>query len=144
MPRPEQEGALARRLRALEDEERALRHSMKDVNRRIRKIERGEPVDVPGPRAIPRRAAPDGATPAAPVEAVNQPMDEALPPTVPPPGGRRAPARGSERFANYYAGHFHRGEIRPLHRERKVQRNKAIFMLVFVALVGYLVYRMIF
>jgi len=44
-----------------------------------------------------------------------------------------------ERFAEYFANHFQ--TTRPLARERKVQRNKAIVMVVFVlavlALVAY-------
>lgn len=146
MPRSEQEGSLARRMRALEEEERALRQSMKDVNRRMRKLERGQPVDVPERREFAWQGAAAQHAPAstAPVEAVNQPMDEPLPAAIPPPGSRRLPSRGSDRFANYFAGHFQRGEVRPLNRERKIQRNKAIFMVLFVVLVGYLVYRMIF
>lgn len=146
MPRLEKEGALARRLRALEEEERLVRQSLKDISRRMRKLERGQPVELPEPRTAPWRGAPEPIVPESlqPVEPIQQPIHEPLPTSIPPPGGRRPAARESDRFANYFAGHFQRGAVRPLNRERRVQRNKAIFMLIFVALVGYLVYRMIF
>ena len=130
------EGALARRLRELEEEERRLNQSMKEVNRHMRKLERGaadvfEARTAPSPRPAPVQEpelSPVGEEPLAP-------RAGAAP--------RRAAPRGSEKFASYFAsGSF--VKPRPLGRERRVQRNKAIFMLVFVLIVGYLVYHLIF
>ena len=148
MARQESESPLARRLRELEEEEKALQHHLKEVTRKARRMESltGEPgLTRTEPRVastVPRPGAP---TPAAPVDVV-VPVEE-----VPPPPARPAPGmaprnpgpRETERFANYFAnGSF--GKARPLGRERRVMRNKAIFMLVLVLLASFLLYRLVF
>lgn len=48
-----------------------------------------------------------------------------------------------ERFANYFSsGSF--GKTRPLGYEKRLQRNKAIFMVIFVVIVAYVMYRVFF
>jgi hypothetical protein len=122
MPTSERESALARRLRELEEEERRLRQSMKQINRQLRRLERGAP-EVFDARAV-------------------APPPSAPPPQTAPPARRPDPTE-DKRFANYFAsGSF--VTTRPLGRERRVQRNKAIFLLIFALLMGYLVYHLIF
>ncbi len=128
MPTRERESALARRLRELEEEERRLRQNMKNVSRQLRRLERGasEPFDsrVPAETRAPAQ------------DPMPRPQEAA-------PSGRRAEPSEDKRFANYFAsGSF--VKTRPLGRERRVQRNKAIFLLIFVLLMGYLVYHLIF
>lgn len=133
MPASEREGVLARRLRQLEEEERALRQSMKEINRQLRRLERGSGDGLELRRAL--SAMPSPPTTAAAPEPDSDPLGTAAP--------RRPVARPNERFANYFAsGSF--VKTRPLGRERRVQRNKAIFMVLFVLLMGYLVFHLVF
>ncbi|HMP75550.1 MAG TPA: hypothetical protein PKE12_04560 [Kiritimatiellia bacterium] len=131
------EGSLARRLRELEEEERRLRQSMKEVNRHMRKIERGAADSFESRTAAALRAPP----PAAPETAPTQAEVETV--AGRPAAPRRVGPRESDKFASYFSsGSF--VKPRTLGRERRVQRNKAIFMLIFVGLVGYLVYHLVF
>ncbi len=54
----------------------------------------------------------------------------------------RAPVQGDQRFANYFMAGGLMGP-RPLRQEKSVQRNKAIFMIVVVLVVAFLVYMFI-
>ncbi len=148
MARSETESPLNRRLRELEEEERALQQHLKEVTRKARKMEslssepgfnRGEPrlaSTVPRPGAPPPTVpaeTDEGALPGPPV-AKSRPVPGMAP---------RNPHANPERFANYFAnGSF--GSARPLSRDRKVMRNKAIFMLILVALVAFVLYRVVF
>ena len=51
------------------------------------------------------------------------------------------PARDDERFASYLSGHMMSSG--PLRQEQSVQRNKAIFMIVFVLIVAFVVVRLV-
>jgi hypothetical protein len=162
------ETPLARRLRELAEEEKALQQQMKALARQARRLEdelpSGRSAPPPGPRvrgnvepveppadppprsevtapemdilmgeapAAPTRGASAAARPVSPGYAATMPA--ARKPTAPPP----------ERFANYFSsGSF--GKARPLGYEKKLQRNKAIFMVIFVVLVGYVLYRVFF
>ena len=145
MARSETESPLNRRLRELEEEERALQQHLKEVTRKARKMEslssepgfnRGEPrlaSTVPRPGAPPPPVVEEGAASEPPV-AKARPVPGMAP---------RNPSANPERFANYFAnGSF--GSARPLSRDRKVMRNKAIFMLILVALVAFVLYRVVF
>ncbi len=135
------EGLLARRIRELEEEERRLRQSMKDVNRHLRKLERGAPDSYDGRTA----AWPPGPSPVAPEVAIEEGATRptgAVRPSAEPAGARPEP-RADKKFASYFSsGSF--AETRPLGRERKQQRSRAILMVIFVLLVGFLVYHLIF
>ncbi len=135
MPTSERESALARRLRELEEEERRVRQTMKDVNRKLRRLERGAPVALE-PRP-PMEAQPlQTPSPRDP----EQPLRPATGAVTSTP--RLGPSE-DKRFANYFAsGSF--VKPRPLGRERRVQRNKAIFLLMFALLMAYLVYHLVF
>ena len=101
------------------------------------------------------------ATPVAVAEPVEQELNLGLPgqaPTAPGahnwapqqqprirtiPEARKAQVKDSGRFANYFAsGSF--GRNRPMAQEKKVQRNKAVFMLIFVLLFGSILVKLIF
>ena len=136
MAKAEQRGPFSRRLQELEEEERLLRQSMKDVSRHLRKLERGEA------EAVQARSSPGwGARPAQPV---------AEPPGDPPPAlqqavetPRQADPRGNERFASYFAsGSF--VKTKPLARARRNQRNRAIFIMIVVILAAYIVFHVVF
>lgn len=130
----DRESSLARRLRELEEEERRIRQTMKEVNRKLRRLERGAPVALE-PRAQTERTPIHEEPPRQAPESVR--------PAPAAPVSKRLDPSEDKRFANYFAsGSFVRQ--RPLGRERRVQRNKAIFLLMFAIIMGYLVYHLIF
>lgn len=161
------ESPLARRMRELEEEEKALQHKMKALTRQARRLEDELPSSRPAPAAPrirpearpeppPARAAAAevstseldilmGDTPASPPA---RPTTADRPPVAPGyaatvPGARAAPAAETERFANYFSsGSF--GKTKPLGHEKRLQRNKAVFMVIFVLIVGYVFYRVFF
>jgi hypothetical protein len=149
MAKQESESKLTRRLRELEEEGRALQHHLKDVERKARRME--NLVSEPGlTRTEPRLASTVPRPGAAPQPTPDDDAEEAVPTAAPasrpsaiPGMAPRNPNANPERFANYLAsGSF--GNSRPLGRERRVMRNKAIFMLILVALVAFLLYRVVF
>lgn len=125
----QRDGALSRRLRELEEEERRLRQSMKDVSRHLRKLERGE-ADAHSAYRPPPPSAPD----AQPVQAPPPQRVETSQGTSP---------RGDQRFASYFtSGSF--VKTKPLARVRRTQRNQAILLAIFAALAAFIVIRIIF
>lgn len=142
MPFGERESALARRLRELEEEERRIRQSIKEVDRQLRKLERARGGDG--------RLAPISSVVAKPAIREAAPLAEPNAPAAgPEPSGNSAevPLRSlspaqNDRFARYFAsGSFVRA--RPLERERRMMRNKSIFLLIVALLLGFLVYRLV-
>jgi hypothetical protein len=146
-----------RRLRELEQESALLDHDMRKLRRSIEKAERTgtapelpplrhEPImsasapvpesTLPEPDPEPRR--PLWRTPES-VNHARMAAREAMAREAESSGGRRDFSR-NERFASYLAsGSF--GKARPLGREKKVQRNKAIFMLITALLFAFIVIR---
>ncbi|MCO5043861.1 MAG: hypothetical protein J5I99_11390 [Verrucomicrobia bacterium] len=148
MAASDREGVLARRLRELEEEDRRLRQSMKDVGRQLRKLERNAP-DSYDSRTAPWSASSPSAAVAseelspAPVPPVAPQRVASMPAHAEGAYAPRAPQQTSGKFASYFAsGSF--VETRPLGRERKQQRSRAILMILFVLLLGFLVYRVVF
>lgn len=94
-------------------------------------------------RAFGTLTGDEGAAPADELEA--EPDERPVPPPAPHlvvDTRRRAPA-APPRFANYFAsGSF--GTNRPLAEERRIQRHKAIFMVIVVATVLYITVRFVF
>lgn len=135
------ESAVARRLRELEEEERRLHQTMKDVGRHMRKLERasGDAIDS-APSAWSTREqlrAPELSE--GPVSR----REESATAGDAEVSRSAASSQSDKRFANYFSsGSFIK--TRPLARQRRTERNKAIFMLLFVLLVGYLVYQLFF
>lgn len=170
MGRSAPESPLARRLRELAEEEKALQQQMKALARQARRLEdelpSGRAAPPPGPRVRGSAAPVESSAPPTPPrsDVVTAPeMDilmgdapAALPRGVPAaarpvspgyaatmPAARKPAAPPPERFANYFSsGSF--GKARPLGYEKKLQRNKAIFMVIFVVLVSYVLYRIFF
>lgn len=153
MRRSESESPLARRLRELEEEERALQQNLKEVSRKARKMETltGEPgFSRSEPRlasTVPRPGAP--VLPPLTADEVADEPEREVPPvrsasvTTPGMAPRNPAPRKADQFASYLAsGSF--GKAQPLGRERRVMRNKAIFMLIVVAVVAFVVFRLAF
>lgn len=157
-----QETPLSRRMRELEEEERALQQHMRSLARAARKG--GQPLGstlAAGARQAPHaRSAADAGAMASPepmpeesnVGEGREPSPAAQPSPRPAPMASSTPANvlhprraapEDGRFTKYFAsGSF--GKSRPLGHEKRLQRNKAIFMVIFVILVGSVVYRLFF
>ncbi len=127
-----QHDPLDRRLAELERE-------LRDVEKSIRVMERGDPAP-----AVPRAPAPARARRAPPPpRAVREPGGGDLFAYARQRGeagreGAGPPRQDKERFASYFtSGNFIRS--RPLRQERRLQRNKALFMLFVVAMVAFVV-----
>ena len=102
---------------------------------------RREPVSAPTPDlALGTLAGDEGPSPAT--ELAREPEDLPSPsPLV--VDTRRRSTQAPPRFANYFAsGSF--GKSRPLAEERRIQRNKAIFMIIVVLLVVSIAIRFVF
>ena len=142
MPQAEHESPLTRRLRELEEEERVLQQHLKEVSRKARKME--NLTSEPGLNRSEPRLASTVPRPGAAESPVAAPSAPERPPVRPSPGmAPRNPGVPADRFANYFAnGSF--GSARPLGRERTLMRNKAIFMLILVALAAFVLYRVVF
>ena len=148
MGKQDSETPLARRLRELEEEERVLQQHVKEMTRKARRME--HLTSEPGlTRTEPRLASSVPRPGAPPVEPAAEPEPEARPaaepraPLAPGMAPRNPSANETQRFANYFAsGSF--GKARPLGRERRVMRNKAIFMLLLVALFAFVLHRLLF
>jgi hypothetical protein len=94
-------------------------------------------------RAFGTLAGDEGATPADDLEA--EPDERPVPPPAPHlvVDTRRRASPAPPRFANYFAsGSF--GTNRPLAEERRIQRHKAIFMVIVVATLLYIAIRFVF
>jgi len=133
----------------LQEKLNALQRELTRVETDIKGISRA--VEAPDPDEAMRRlrrvsttALPPGAAPAARTGYFEAPK--------PPTGVTLAPAEGEaglpkpvadQRFATYFgSGSLH--SVRPLRQERRVQRNKAIVMLILAALLLYSVAKMLF
>lgn len=131
MPRGGKDSAVERKLRAVEQELNGLRKGMKSLSKemgRVRRPEEEPPVELPPPQAAaplePRRSAP---------AAEKMPSSPALPIDEPRPA-RTATATSSDRiregrFADYYLANSSKSP-KPLRHELRIQRNRAIFMLI--------------
>lgn len=140
-----------RRIRELEKERELLQRNIKSVAKSLSKtgvdpLEAAERMArLPPPREYQKPPEPSlssrqmqarYATRDAPEPAVAETPGDAA------PAAPKKVASKDERFANYFSsGSF--GKSGPLSRERKVQRNRAIFMILVVALVAFLVYRFV-
>lgn len=151
---------LERRLRKLQSEQdlvagdirtisRLLKKGTIDLERRVQLRSSGAQLGLFGPAAKPdaKRApggkqgggesAPSaGRSPGAGVIARGRPLDDD---GLVPSSLRKT---RNPRFSNYFSA----GSIvaaRPLRQEKSIQRNKAIFMVIFVAIVGFLVFRLL-
>ncbi|MCX7817975.1 MAG: hypothetical protein N2652_01995 [Kiritimatiellae bacterium] len=129
--------------RDLEERAAELERRLREVRRAIAAAERGRPVTLPPdlqtvrPRSAPRASDPPPPSPSPQHSTVT----EAAPPpgaSVGRPGRAIAPPPDRERFAHYFGSSFLRGP--PPSVERRLQRNRAIVMLIVVAILAYIVY----
>jgi hypothetical protein len=110
----------------------------------LRTTDRRDPADSDGGGETSRDVRSMAAAESTPVhEAAGDEVPES---GITPPSHASRPRRGfekNERFASYLAsGSF--GKARPLSKERKLQRNKAIFMLIVVLLLAFVLYKALF
>lgn len=146
-----------RRIRELEKERELLQKSIKSVAKNLSKtgvdpVEAAERMArLPPPREYQKPPEPSLSS----IQLQSLPTAREVPahPHVPAPHAPvlqrevavAPPAKvvsKDERFASYFSsGSF--GKAGPLSHERKVQRNRAIFMVFVVALVAFLVYKFV-
>lgn len=148
------ESALDRRLRDLERESEELRKNMKVVSRALKK---GEDVPLVDPASPPER---EHKRPA--VHKVAEPEQKPSgdgdlfdwkkqrrkvqpPAPTPKPPETRTPKKSApidQRFASYLTtGSF--TPVAQAREDRSVQRNKAIFMILVVLLVGFVIFKVV-
>ncbi len=120
-----------------------LERQLREVRRAIAAAERGRQVRLPELRGERPARPPEPAVRASGAEP--QPAGSGEPraaeragPTAPAGSRVRPVSTDRERFAHYFGSSFLRGP--PPDVERRVQRNRAIVMLVVVAILAYIVY----
>jgi hypothetical protein len=119
--------AVDRRLQKVERELTLVNRDLRVLSKTVRKS--SKPTDFPALRSLRNEA---DASPAvsAPAGAPAAETDVSAEPDRRRAGGRRIP---DERFSDYLASSMQ--GTRPLRHERRIQRNKAILMIVFVLVV---------
>jgi hypothetical protein len=154
-----------RKLEELQQERERVEDTIKSLSKAIRKIESASELPPAAPSRAPAmpRIARTTVSPAAAVRAQETlervfgtsadtspapsapaaPEGDLLPGFSPPPAvGGKKPISDAGKFAAYLAsGSF--GKAPPLAKEKRIQRNKAIFMVLFVLIAAYVLYRMI-
>ena len=172
MARPSKPSLFERKLKELEQQQELIQNDIRTLSKSMRKLDEGGEMPPLRSRSIDavraaraavasepvsaRRAPPPPPPPPAP-ELEPEPLDEPPPEPVPLPvaemddgsdapplvvDSRRFPPPVRPKFANYFAsGSF--GSSRPLAEERRIQRNKAIFMVVVLVLVIAIVLRFV-
>ena len=164
---------LDRRIRQLRKESEVVREDIRTLSRalknrdeldRLPKLKSGKYVEAPAipppTRGDPVRK-PVAGVPAMPPKMIEQAVDEGAQPAgaafpqrepkagVPPislPGAgpvRSQPPVKDERFANLFSSGGFLGSVN-VRQERNVQKNKAIFMLLVVIVVFFVVYKLVF
>jgi len=144
---------LERRLQELREEEELLKRNIKSLRKALKhpdQLIQVQRVPPEGRRGFPRNGTGDPGATRAFVRLGKDGRSSAAPDrNEPGPGWRRGRGGADDgfnpdgRFASYFSVE-RLGAGRPLRQERSVQRNKAIFMVIFVFIVGYVVYRLIF
>ena len=120
-------GSLKSRVRSLQRESREVEQNIRSLSRAIKQPSKLERVD----KLLNKSASGDGAK-SSPSPKFGR--------------SRRVPNRtvASREFAQYMNDKsFKQNRSRPLRQERNLQRNKAIFMLIVVALVAYVVFQLL-
>jgi len=148
-----QETAFERKLKEIEQEKRRVQNEIKSLSKAMK---RGEVPPSPSvartpPRQIPASGKPEEASPAKESagelfawrkdkDAAQPQKAEAPRKSVGSPWGaeKKRPISGDERFSNYFSAGGFQSPL-PARQERSVQRNKAIFMIVLVIVVGYII-----
>lgn len=141
---------LKEKLDALQREIARMETDIKGISRAVESVDPGKALsrlpqgpgvsrrDLP---AGPRPVVPGGRPPGGDEFARQRPPSSA--PVYEEVGGPLPRAVPDQRFNTYFgSGSLH--SVRPLRQERRIQRNKAIFMLVMAALLISLLLKMIF
>ncbi len=159
MPRDskKQETAFERKLKEIELEKRRVQNEIKSLSKAMK---RGEVPPSPSvtrmpPRHVPASGKPEEESPAkesaGELFAWNKEKEAAHHPKTEAPGKsmgsplvaeKKRPVYGDERFSNYFSAGGFKSPM-PARQERSVQRNKAIFMIVLVILVGYIIFQVL-
>lgn len=156
------ETAFERKLKDIEREKRRVQNEIKSLSRALKKGELPPPASSAPRVPLRQRPAPvqerkptaSSSEKQAPQEASGelfawskdkepeQPRKEEQgkkPLASPLVAEKKKPIHGDERFSNYFsAGGFH--SPMPAPQNRSIQRNKAIFMIVLVIVVGYIIF----
>ena len=131
--------ALQRELSRVENDIKGISRAVEvsdheQVGRQLRRVSSDAGLrDVPVTRTVMPEKSQEDSTPYRNAPQTGQGLDDIpLPKTVP-----------DQRFTTYFgSGSLH--SVRPLRQERRVQRNKAVVMLILAALILYGVIKMIF
>lgn len=130
---------LERKLRELELEKDRVHNEIKSLAKAMKKGDLPSPAPRPAPSS---GVAPRPAQGPLPAESPESPVDQDPPTEARHPLGipRKASVYGDERFASYFSTGGFKSSPLPARQDRSVQRNKAIFMVVLVVVVGYIIY----
>lgn len=133
------ETALDRKLREIERERRRVEDELKALSKSVR---RGSSHAI-APREAEASAPPVAAPTPVPVAETNsREMAEegATKPPTRPSAEKKAPVRGDERFAHYFATGGFKTPIPSRRAAPPVERNKAVFLVVVFLLISYIIY----
>lgn len=160
---PKKETSFEQKLKDIEREKRRLEHEIKSLSKAMK---RGElPGPLPATRVFPRPTPLSGArtdTQKAGKDAGSKEAsgdlfakekegraehvsDDARKPAFGSPlvPEKKMPVYGDKRFTSYFSAGGFKSPM-PARQERSIQRNKAIFMVVLVVVVGYVLIRLFF
>ncbi len=125
-----------------------LDRELRQVRRTLRSATRNA-----GSPAAPRRApAARATTPAAPSSRADARggelfahAEQAREPSSAPAPRARAPGGGEakERFAHYFASGSFVGATRPMREERRIRRNKALYMVILAVIVAFVIFSLL-
>lgn len=121
-----------------------IEQRLREVRKAIKEAARGRPVDLPHLRAAEAGASPAPDETSAPAPATPERPRAAAPPHASTPTDARArpvPPPDRERFAQYFSGSFLGG--RPEAEVRRLQRNRALFMLALAVVLGYVLWHLL-
>ncbi len=146
-----QESSFERKLKEIEREKRRIEHDIKSLSKAMKRGELPPPptppraAPSPGPRPTTGQPAPkDSAGEWGAMhkekeaghtseEAHRAPLGSPLVPE------KKMPVYGDERFTNYFSAGGFKSPM-PARQERSIQRNKAVFMVVLVIIIGYIIF----
>ncbi len=148
------ESAFERKLKEIEREKRRVQQEIKSLSRALKKGDLPPPASatrVPMREKLLADAPPEGASRTQEAEAGelfawskdNDPAKSEEAEEKPALGSplmaeKKKPVYGDERFGNYFSAGGFKSPM-PGRQERSIQRNKAIFMVVLVIVVGYII-----
>ena len=139
MPLRREKNLLDGKLAELERELREVRRSMRTASRGDRP---GSPPDAPDPkpaRDAPRTESPDAGHGELFAYATRGRHGQETGPRA----RRNAGTEDKRKFARYFAGASFVGGMPPMRETRRLQRNKAIFMVIVVIVAAFIIYSIV-